>query len=187
MYDASFPVVRDACAVFGLELRRGFEIYPGAVLVSDDLARFALEVSNGCLIEFPGAWTSEPEPLRAVWDEAERAERAGLLPVLAHPERCDEVSADPERVAAFRARGWLLAPNGMSLDGRHGRIARETLWRLLDDGAVDLVASDSHSDSRPPDLDWAYELVAVRLGADRARRLFDGSALEARGLDRAAA
>jgi protein-tyrosine phosphatase len=186
-YEEAFPAVRDACAAFGLELRRGFEVYPGAVPAADDLGRFALEGSGGCLIEFPGAWTSEPEPLRAVWDEAERAERAGLVPVLAHPERCAEVSADPDRVTAFRARGWLLAPNGMSLDGRHGGRARETLSRLLDAGAVDLVASDAHSDSRPPDLDWAYELLARRYGADRARPLFDGSALEHRGLHRAAA
>ena len=186
-YEAAFPVVRGACAAFGLELRRGFEVYPGAVPASDDLGRFALDGSGGCLIEFPGAWTSEPEPLRAVWEESERAERAGLLPVLAHPERCDEISADPARAAAFRARGWLLAPNGMSLDGRHGRVARETVWRLLDAGAVDLIASDSHSDSRLPDLDWAYELVAARLGSERARPLFDGSALEDRRLERAAA
>jgi protein-tyrosine phosphatase len=186
-YEATFPLVRDAAAAFGLELRRGFEVYPGAVPPSDDLRRFALEGSGGCLIEFPGSWTGEREPLRAVWEEAERADRAGLLPVLAHPERCAEVSADPGCVAPFRARGWLLAANGMSLDGRHGGAARETVWSLLDAGALDLVASDSHSDSRPPDLDWAYELVAGRLGAERARPLFDGSALEARGVDRAAA
>jgi protein-tyrosine phosphatase len=186
-YEAAFPAVRDACARFGLELRRGFEVYPGAVPAFVDLSELALEGSGGCLIEFPGAWTGEPEPLRALWEEAERAERAGLLPVLAHPERCAEVSADPERAAAFRTRGWLLAPNAMSLDGRHGRAARATVWGLLDADAVDLVASDAHSDSRPPDLDWAYELVAERLGAERARGLFDGSALEGRGLESAAA
>src|SRR6266542_1520518 len=39
-YDRTFPVVRRACAAFGLELRRGFELYPGAVPESADLRDF---------------------------------------------------------------------------------------------------------------------------------------------------
>jgi tyrosine-protein phosphatase YwqE len=84
-------------------------------------------------------------------------------------------------VARFRERGWLIALNAMSLDGRHGPRAHETAWRLLELGLTDLVASDSHRPSRPPQLDWAYDLVARRLGAERARPLFDGSALERAG------
>ena len=61
---------------------------------------------------------------------------------------------------------------------------RETAWALLEDGYGDLIASDAHRETRPPELDWAHELVAKRLGATRARGLFDGSALE---LDLAAA
>jgi protein-tyrosine phosphatase len=186
LYDAAFPVMRAQCATFGLDLRRGFEIYPGAVPASADVREFGLSGSGGYLIEFPGFWTPEPDPLGLVWAEAERAERAGLQPVLGHPERCAEIAADPQRVARFCERGWLLALNAMSLDGRHGPQARETVWRLLETGFGDLVASDSHRDSRPPQLDWAYELVAGRLGAARARPLFDGSALE-RASDRSIA
>jgi protein-tyrosine phosphatase len=180
-YDEAFPVMRTQCATFGLDLRRGFEIYPGALPGSTDLREFALSGSGGYLIEFPGSWTPERDPLGLVWAEAERAERAGLQPVLAHPERCAEIAADPKRVARFRERGWLIALNGMSLDGRHGPQARETAWRLLELELADLVASDSHRASRPPALDWAYELVAARLGAERARPLFDGSALDRAG------
>jgi protein-tyrosine phosphatase len=145
---------------------------------SVDLREFRLSGSDGYLIEFPGSWTPEPDPLNLVLAEAERAEEAGLQPVLAHPERCADIVADPQRVARFRERGWLVALNAMSLDGRHGPNARETAWRLLELGFADLVASDSHRASRPPQLDWAYELVAARLGAERARPLFDGSALQ---------
>jgi protein-tyrosine phosphatase len=181
LYDEAFPVMRKQCATFGLDLRRGFEIYPGVLPDSADLREFRLSGSNGYLIEFPGSWTPEPDPLKLVWAEAERAERAGLRPVLAHPERCAEVAANPQRVARFRERGWLIALNAMSLDGRHGPKARKTAWRLLELGLGDLVASDSHRASRPPQLDWAYDLVARRLGAERARPLFDGSALERAG------
>ena len=85
LYDEAFPVMRVQCATFGLDLRRGFEIYPGALPASADLSEFGLSGSGGYLIEFPGSWTDEPDPLGLVWAEAERAERAGLQPVLAHP------------------------------------------------------------------------------------------------------
>jgi protein-tyrosine phosphatase len=181
LYDDAFPVMRAECATFGLDLRRGFEIYPGALPASADVREFGLSGSGGYLIEFPGFWVSEPDQLELVWDEAERAERAGLRPVLAHPERNAEIAADPARVARFTERGWLLALNAMSLDGRHGPQALDTGWQLLESGFGDLVASDSHRTSRPPWLDWAYELIAGRLGAERARSLFDGSALERAG------
>jgi len=177
-YTETFPVMRAACATFGLELRRGFELYPGALPASADIRDYGLGPSGTVLIEFPGFWTREPDPLQAVWDEAERAERAGLTPVLAHPERCGAIVDDPERIADFTDRGWLLALNSLSLDGRHEPNTRETAWQLLEDGYGDLVASDAHRESRPPELDWAHELVAVRLGKKRARGLFDGSALE---------
>ena len=98
--------------------------------------------------------------------------------MLAHPERCGAIVDDPERIADFTDRGWLLALNSLSLDGRHEPNTRETAWQLLEDGHGDLVASDAHRESRPPELDWAHELVAARLGKKRARGLFDGSALE---------
>jgi protein-tyrosine phosphatase len=174
LYDEAFPVMRAACATFGLELRRGFELYPGAVAALENH-----QLGEGAvLIEFPGFWTPEPDPLQLVWDEAARAERAGLVPVLAHPERCGAVVENPQRVAAFAERGWPLALNALSLDGRHEPRTRETAWHLLENGYGDLVASDAHRESRPPELDWAYELVAARLGRTRARGLFDGSALE---------
>jgi protein-tyrosine phosphatase len=186
LYNQAFPVMRKQCAEFGLDLRRGFEVYPGALPESADLRDFGLSGSDGFLIEFPGFWTSKPDPLQAVWDEAERAERAGLLPVLAHPERCAAIVESPERAADFSDRGWRLALNALSLDGRHGHDAHETVWRLLDDGLGDLVASDAHRATRNAQLDWAYELVVPRLGVERARKLFDGSALE-RAADRSAA
>jgi protein-tyrosine phosphatase len=177
-YTETFPVLRAACATFGLELRRGFELYPGALPASADLRDFALGTSGTVLIEFPGFWTREPDPLQSVWDEAERAEQAGLTPVLAHPERCGAIADDPERVAEFAARGWLLALNALSLDGRHEPFTQATAWRLLENGLGDLVASDSHRENRPPELDSVYDLVAARLGEEPARGLFDGSALE---------
>jgi protein-tyrosine phosphatase len=179
LYDDAFPRMRAECAAFGLDLRRGFEVYPGALPEATDLAAFGLGSSGGYLIEFPGFWTPERDALSLVRREAERAEAAGLVPVLAHPERCAEIADAPERAVEFSDRGWLLALNGLSLDGRHGPAAYEAGWQLLENGLGDLVASDGHRHQRNARLDFAHELVAHRLGRVRARSLFDGSALEA--------
>jgi tyrosine-protein phosphatase YwqE len=47
----------------------------------------------------------------------------------------------------------------------------------VDDGVVDLVASDGHRAARPPRLDQAYALVAERYGEGAAQPLFEGAAL----------
>src|SRR5262249_21669080 len=124
-------------------------------------------------------WTPERDALGLVRHEAEGGEAGGLVAVLAHPERCSEIVEAPDRAAEFCERGWLLALNGLSLDGRHGPDAYEAAWRLLEDGLGDLVASDGHRSDRNARLDFAYNLVAARLGLERAHSLFDGSALDA--------
>ena len=97
--------------------------------------------------------------------------------MLAHPERCRAVVADPFSVRSLAERGWLLCLNATSVVGRHGASAERTAWTLLEAGLVALVASDGHGISRPPTLDRAYEAVRQQLGDEVARPLFDGSAL----------
>ena len=107
---------------------------------------------------------------------AAHAVDCGLRPVIAHPERSDEVLARPELAEELAAEGWLLQVNGSSLLGRHGIGIRELAWDLVEGGLAGLVASDGHRQARPPHLDEAYALARERLGED-ADRLFDGTAL----------
>jgi protein-tyrosine phosphatase len=183
-YDAAFPTMREQAAAFGLELQRGFEVFPGALAADADRRGYALGDSGCILIEFPGSWCEGvvDEPLQAVWDEALRAERDGLLPVLAHPERCAAIWARPGDVEPFVRRGWPLCLNGSSLTGyRHDARSTETAWRLLDAGFGDLVASDAHRLGRGPALDEAHALIARRFGEQRAVGMFDGSPLARHG------
>jgi protein-tyrosine phosphatase len=129
------------------------------------------------LIEFPGSWLDIEDPVASVVEAAELVEAAGLVPVLAHPERCRPVAEDPERVRALAERGWLLCLNAPSLFGGHGATAERTSWALLDAGLVGIAASDGHTLGRPPTLDAAYRLVRERRGDEIALPLFDGRAL----------
>lgn len=181
IFEDAFPVVRERAAALGLDLRRGFEVFPSEVLAREP-AELRLEGTDAVLVEFPGTWLDLDGQLDLVERAATRVAAAGLVPVLAHPERCREVADDPAALATFVERGWLLCLNGPSLVGGHGRIAERVGWELVETGLAALVASDGHRAHRPPTLDEPYAAAVARVGAERARALFDGSALGVRPL-----
>jgi protein-tyrosine phosphatase len=178
IFERAFPRVRDAVAEWGLDLRRGWEVYPS--LLTDgpvDLDAYRLEGTRAVLVEFPGWWLRVDDAVELVAAASRRVEAAGLVPLLAHPERCRAVADDPASVRPLAAAGWRLCLNGPSLTGDHGETAERIAWRLLDDGVVSLVASDAHGFARPPRVDAAYEAVVAAVGREAAEPLFDGSAI----------
>jgi protein-tyrosine phosphatase len=156
----------------GLELRLGFELTPTPELLRDDPRRYRLDAVDAVLMEVP--FTGDVEVLVAL---AEKTERAGLQPVIAHPERADAVLTEPAVALELAERGWLLQLNGTSVIGYHGPAVEALAWSLLEAGCAALIGSDGHRSQRPPQLDTAYEVVAARIGEERARPLFDGTAL----------
>jgi len=156
----------------GLELRLGFELTPDRRLLDEDPRRFVLEGTDAVLMEVP--FTG---PADLLIELAELTERAGLRPVIAHPERTEAVLDRPVLADELAERGWLLQVNATSLLGRHGEDPADLGWDLLERGLATIVASDGHRPTRPPHLDDAYELAVRRLGEERALPLFDGSAL----------
>lgn len=167
-YAEMVPVVRE----FGLDLRLGFELTPAPALLREDPARYRLGDLPAVLMELPFSGT-----LTLAFRLAEHIESAGLVPMIAHPERADAVVDDPRAVEALKERGWLLQANATSLLGYHGRMCEALAWRLVEQGLIDLVASDGHRASRPPFLDAAYAAAQARVGEEVARPLFEGSAL----------
>ena len=156
----------------GLELRLGFELTPDPPLLEEDPRRYELEGTGAVLMEVPFAG-----PAETLVRLAEHAEGAGLLPVIAHPERADAVLERPAVALELAERGWLLQVNASSLLGRHGPATRDLAWRLVEDGHAQLVASDGHRETRPARLDEAYEAVRARIGAEAAGAVFGGAAL----------
>jgi protein-tyrosine phosphatase len=176
LFAESFPTVQAAAGQLGLELRRGWEVFP-TVLRDADPDEFVLEGTRAVLIEFPGHWLGFKDDSSLTLEAADRIVGAGLVPVVAHPERSIGLRTDFAVARALGDRGCLLCPNGDSALGDNGPAAEELLWRLLDEGLVALIASDGHRARRPPRLDQAYEVLADRHGAEAVAPLFDGSAL----------
>jgi protein-tyrosine phosphatase len=171
---AAYAEMASAAARFGLDLQLGFELTPTAALLDEDPRRYQLGDVPAVLMEVPFHGSlSLAERL------GEHVQGSGLVPVIAHPERSEAVGEDPGLAVGLHERGWLLQMNATSLLGYHGPQVEATAWALLDDGIIDLVASDGHRTARPPRLDEAFRMAQARLG-EGARALFDGRALPAR-------
>lgn len=163
-------------ARFGLDLRLGFELTPAPALLGGDFRRYTLGDLPAVLMELPF-----DGPLGLAERVAEEIEEAGLTPVIAHPERADEVIDLPDTARGYAERGWLLQVNAASLTGRHGRGPYETAWLLVEEGLATVMGSDGHRPARPPFLDEAYEAVRDRVGEERAARLFAADSLQRLG------
>ena len=100
-------------AMAGIELRLGFELTPAPALLAEDPARYVLEGTRFVLVEVP--FSGSVDDLLAV---AEHIEGAGLVPLVAHPERTEAIRARPE-LAHELAERWPLQVNASSLEGRH--------------------------------------------------------------------
>jgi protein-tyrosine phosphatase len=163
---------------FGLRFELGLELSAERWLLDADPRELRLGDLPACLLELPLPHTGTTD-LRLLVACGEHIEAAGLVPVLAHPERSRPVQERPELARELRQRGWLLQVNASSLLGDDGGVNRRTGWLLLERGLCDLVASDGHRASRPPYLDAAWHAVADRLGDGQATRLLCGAALDA--------
>lgn len=163
-----------AAAPAGLELRQGWEIMldlPGA-----DLARpgLAIEGSRVVLVEF----ARTAVPARGA-DELFRIRASGVVPMLAHPERYWGCTA--QQVAEWRRVGAVIQTDAAVLldRGTMGRLALQ----LLEQGLVDVLASDNHGDRRSlrATRTWLDELGASEqaevLTAENPRRLLAGEPL----------
>ncbi len=69
---------------------------------------------------------------------------AGFVPVLAHPERNEQVQQTPSLVAPLVHGGTIIQVTAASLDGRLGDLSRQTAFHLVEAGLAHLFASDAH-------------------------------------------
>ena len=90
---------------------------------------------------------------------------AGVIPVITHPERLSWIESNyPAFARLVKAGAWMQVTAG-SLTGRFGR--RPKYWgeRMLDEGLVHILATDSHHiDRRPPLLAEGRDAAAARVG-----------------------
>lgn len=142
------------------------EIYSGAELFyTDTLPQLVkhripltLAGSDYLLCEF--AFDAQPD---YIYDGLVSLARAGVMPVLAHPERYFCVQHDPELCGDWFSEGFLIQLNKGSILGSFGIAAMRCADRILKNGWAHTVASDAHGAlRRTPDMTELYNLLKTK-------------------------
>lgn len=109
----------------------------------DELRAFGLAGNpDVLLIETP--YFGWPEGLiRALRD----LRRAGIVPVLAHPERNHAIQIAPDQVGEVIEAGALVQVTAAAVDGRLGERQQNAALRLIWTKRAHLIASDAHAPS----------------------------------------
>ena len=97
--------------------------------------------------------------------------RAGLRPVLAHPERYEPVWKDDRCLDPLLDAGACLLLDVCALVGKYGRASRKAAEKLLDEEAYEAACSDAHRPSDAAVVVEAIEALEKRVGATEAARL----------------
>jgi protein-tyrosine phosphatase len=97
--------------------------------------------------------------------------RAGLVPVLAHPERYEPVWRDDACLDPVLDAGAHLLLDVCALVGKYGRAPKRAAEKLLEEDAYEAACSDAH---RPADVEivvQSIERLEALVGAVEAKRL----------------
>jgi protein-tyrosine phosphatase len=121
---------------------------------------------GAALVEFP----YESMPFRVEFQLWKMA-KAGVKPVIAHPERYVPVQQSDEKMEELAGSGAWALLDVMSLVGAYGRRAQSCAERLLDRGAYVAACSDAHKPADVPVLRDAIETLRRRAGDAGVERL----------------
>jgi len=93
---------------------------------------------------------------------------AGWIPLLTHPERLTWIEAHYDVIKTLDEAGVLVQITAGAITGRFGERPQYWSERLLEEGRVDVIATDAHSiRGRPPLLREGFE-AAARITGEQA-------------------
>ncbi len=98
-----------------------------------------------------------------------------ITPVLAHPERNNDLQRDPSPLVEWINQGCLVQADAGSIIGHFGKKCQRFAGRLLKAGAVHLVSSDAH-EARWRNfrvLETACQKIETDFGTSKAQSLFE--------------
>lgn len=100
---------------------------------------------------------------------------AGLLPVVAHPERYEAVWRDAACLDPLLEAGACLLLDACAVVGKYGRAAQRAAEQLLEEEAYSAACTDAHADGDVDAVERALARLAELVGAaERDRLLGEG-------------
>lgn len=98
--------------------------------------------------------------------------RNGYIPVVAHPERYEDIQQNPAVIERWFNNGCIIQVNRGSVFGRFGSISERTADFILYHGFAHVIASDAHSSKiRTPHMADIKRWAVDNLGTEYARVL----------------
>ena len=170
----AYQSLREAAAENSINVKLGMaaevRIDPVAVKMLDDERIPFIGEHNGeriLLVEMPHSH------IPAGTDKfLERLLSMNIRPLIAHPERNKDAMRNAARLQPLIDMGCLMQVTASSLAGGFGHQAYMVAAGLLEQGAVEILASDAHNTRhRPPELYPGMESAADIVGREEALKL----------------
>lgn len=140
-------------------------------LIPDLADSHTLANSKYVLVELPHTYFPG-DSLRTVSGLVDR----GLVPIIAHPERNNDILLKPELLRNLVKAGALAQLTAASITGELGTDIQRCAFYLLDHHLAHFIATDSHSPSfRTPVLRKAHSIAVRLLGRQQADLLTMGN------------
>jgi protein-tyrosine phosphatase len=118
------------------------------------------------LMELPPGLVMDVHPL------VKRLQATGVRPILAHPERQDDLIDDPDALERLVRAGCLVQVSAGSVTDPRSREREKNLREWFKRGLVHLVGSDGHSTGRrSPRISAAYQRIRRWAGNTMADRV----------------
>jgi protein-tyrosine phosphatase len=152
----------------GGEVRYSYEIFQE---IYDPGARIRLNGGSYMLLELP--FRSMPPNIEVTIFQILKA---GVTPVIAHPERNRTLQEKPAILAQLIDRGAFTQLDAASLTGSFGRDAQQVAKRIIEAGLAHFIATDAHHhDRRRPVLSRAAAIAADWGGEEYARAMVEAN------------
>ncbi|MNI17808.1 Tyrosine-protein phosphatase YwqE [compost metagenome] len=90
-----------------------------------------------------------------------------VTPIIAHPERNQEIAKDPSKLLKFIELGALSQLTSHSITGLFGPKIQSLCFKLCENHLAHFISSDAHNNTRRPfALQEAYSLIQAKLGSE---------------------
>jgi len=150
-----------------LTLFAGQEVRINGDLLSDiekDDILFVDEDNQYILIEFPTL--SIPHYAESLFFQLQKN---GIIPVIVHPERNQEIIEEPNKLLPFVERGALAQLTASSYVGVFGKEIEELSRKLIEANLVHILASDAHNTrGRSFHMQEAFAKLEKEFGSEKA-------------------
>lgn len=135
----------------GVNLYYGSEVYCDDYIVDeiiDNLKNGNTLTINGTkyvLVEFDPYETAD-----VILECIKKISHAGYLPIIAHVERCFELSIDEKYIWLLQERGCLFQANAYSFVDESDQLIKSFAIKLLNEKRISFIGSDAHKTNHRP-------------------------------------